>query len=529
MILMKNTQLIPFKTPPMMNTLRKLPKQISLGVCLLGAPVLRSDVPVLRPNIVFILTDDQGYGDLGRHGHPYLKTPHLDRIFDEGVRFDRFHVSPACAPTRAALLTGMHEFRNGITHTVLPRERLSLDAVLLPALLRGAGYATGMVGKWHLGDGERYRPWERGFEHVVTATGGGAAHWNPFMVRNGRRDGERTGGFREDILFDEGMAFIRANRDRPFFCYIATHSPHTPLDAPEEFVAPYRGRMTEDEARYLGMVANIDWNVGRLMAFLEEEGLDLNTILIVMNDNGATVGVNLWNADMRGVKTTAWEGGHRALSLWRFPGRWQPGTVDKLTAHLDVFPTLAEYAGIDIPDEVSTRLEGHSLRRLLEEHNDPDWPEDRMLFNHSGRWPSGMAGDHKYTVASVLYRDYLLIRSHPCNHADCGKYNSPCAAYRNIERGATRHIYTPETAQFHWGVTPGDRWALFNLMEDRACTVDLSDQFPELAARMAAAYEAWWEDMYPRMIETGGDSGLPWPRGTPLHEFHNMVIEKGSR
>lgn len=480
-----------------------------------------------KPNILFILTDDQGYGDLGRHGHPLLKTPNLDRLYDESVRFDQFHVSPSCAPTRAALMTGMHEFRNGITHTITPREQLSLDAVLLPQLLRQAGYATGLIGKWHLGDSEGYAPQNRGFDTAVTAVGGGAAHWNPVMVRNGKRDAERTKGFREDIFFDEGMAFIKSNRDRPFFCYIATHSPHEPLAAPEEFVAPYRGQMTDEEALYLGMVANIDWNVGRILRFLDEQGLDRNTIVIVMNDNGATVGVNLWNAGMRGVKTTVWEGGHRALSLWRFPGRWQPATVNKLTAHLDFLPTLCDLTGTAIPETLKPKLEGFSLRPLLESQEGKWQYDDRFLFNHSARWPSGMAKDHKYTSAGVQQGDYLLIRSHPCGREDCKQYNSPCEGYRNVEKGVTRHIYTPQTAQFHWGVTPRDRWALFNLIEDRACHVDLSEQLPEIAARMAAAYEAWWEDLYPRMIEVGGDDGLPWQRGMSLRDFHDRMRERG--
>jgi arylsulfatase A-like enzyme len=511
---------------PWMNQKIKAMLTLAVGV---QTVAVGQTTKLLKPNILFILTDDQGYGDLGRHGHSLLKTPNLDRLYDEGVRFDRFHVSPACAPTRAALMTGMHEFRNGITHTITPRERLSLDAVLLPELLRDNGYATGHIGKWHLGDGKGYHPHERGFETSVTVTGGGASHWNPFMVRNGKRDAERAEGFREDLFFDEGMAFIKANRDRPFFCYIATHSPHTPLDAPEKFVAPYRGQMTDDEALYLGMVANIDWNTGRILRFLEEEGLDRNTIVIVMNDNGATVGVNLWNAGMRGVKTTVWEGGHRALSLWRFPGNWTPRTVDQLTAHLDVLPTLCDLTGTDIPETLKAKLEGFSLRPLLEAQ-DGQWQHgDRLLFNHSGRWPSGMASDHKYASASVLQGDYLLIRNHSCNHEECLKYNSPCSGSRNVEKGATRYIYTPENAQFHWGITAQNRWALFNLTEDRECWNDLAEELPEITQRMAVAYEAWWEEMFPRMIEVGGDDGLPWPRGMSLHDFHNMMRGKGYR
>ncbi|MDA7922647.1 sulfatase-like hydrolase/transferase, partial [Verrucomicrobiales bacterium] len=219
-----------------------------------------------RPNIILVLTDDQGYGDLGRHGHPLLKTPHMDQLHDESVRFKNFYVSPSCSPTRAALLTGMHEFRNGVTHTLQPREQLYLDAVILPQLLKSAGYRTGFIGKWHLGNKGDYAPGQRGFDWCSTNVGGPRVHFDPVMIRNGKRQEEK--GYREDLFFDDAMAFIEESGDQPFFCYLATYSPHSPLAAPEPFVAPFRGKVSDDEAAYLGMVANIDFNVGRLMKFL---------------------------------------------------------------------------------------------------------------------------------------------------------------------------------------------------------------------------------------------------------------------
>ena len=193
-----------------------------------------------KPNIIFILTDDQGYGDLGRHGHPLLKTPNLDALHDQSVRFDQFYVSPSCSPTRAALLTGMHEFRNGVTHTTQPREHLDKDAVLLPQLLLSAGYRTGFVGKWHLGGEGEYAPEKRGFAWSSTNVGGPNVHFDPVMIRNRKREPRK--GYREDIFFDEAMAFIDERKDAPFFCYLATYSPHAPLAAPAEFTAPFRGK-----------------------------------------------------------------------------------------------------------------------------------------------------------------------------------------------------------------------------------------------------------------------------------------------
>ena len=187
-----------------------------------------------RPNILFILTDDQGYGDLAKHGHPYLQTPNLDKLYEESVRFDNFYVSPSCSPTRAALLTGRHEFRSGVTHTQQPREHLHIDAITLPQLLKDGGYRTGFVGKWHLGgkNGVEYSPAGRGFEWTSTNAKGPYNHFDPIMIRNRKRT--QVEGFREDIFFDDAMDFIETTpKDQPFFCYLSTYSPHTPLDAPE--------------------------------------------------------------------------------------------------------------------------------------------------------------------------------------------------------------------------------------------------------------------------------------------------------
>jgi len=457
-----------------------------------------------KPNIVFILTDDQGYGDVGRHGHPLLKTPNIDRLHDEAVRFDNFYVSPSCSPTRAALMTGMHEFRNGVTHTIQPREHLWKDAAILPQLLKTAGYRTGFIGKWHLGGGKGYSPGERGFDWTATNPNGPRKHFDPDIIRNGRRTKRR--GYREDLFFDEAMTFIREGGERRFFCYLATYSPHTPLAAPEKFIAPFRGKVTEEQATYLGMVANIDYNVGRLLKFLGEHGLEKDTILLFMNDNGQTKGLDVYNAGMRGCKCTIWEGGSRAMSLWRWPGHWTPHKVDNLTAHLDVLPTLCELAGVGLPKELQSELEGFTLVPLLEAKAPLSWHNDRMLFHHVARWPSGMAEAHKYAMCAVRQGNYLLLRSRPCDDPRCTPKvrGNQCHALRNVEKGTTKLIYTDD-AQFHWGVSPADRWVLFDVREDPACKRDLARAKRELAARMAAAYDRWWDDVYPDMVARGAD------------------------
>jgi arylsulfatase A-like enzyme len=466
-----------------------------------------------RPNILFILTDDQGYGDVGRHGHPLLKTPNMDALHDQSVRFGKFYVSPSCSPTRAALMTGMHEFRSGVTHTTDPRVHLDMDAILLPQLLKPAGYRTGFIGKWHLGNEGPYNPANRGFDWCSTNVGGPRVHFDPVIVRNRKR--EQRKGYREDIFFDEAMAFIDEGKDKdaPFFCYLATYSPHAPLAAPEEFLAPFQGKVDAEEAAFLGMVANLDYNLGRITKHLRERGIERDTVVIFMNDNGETHGLDVYNAGMRGCKATAWQGGSRAMSFWKWPGKWEPHYVSNLTAHLDVLPTLCEIACAKIPDGLAPRLEGWSLCPLLESEKPGSWHDERLLFHHVGRWPSGLAAEHKYAMATVQTADYLLIRSEPCGSAKCEKYSSQCTTLRQVQKGMARATYTKENAAFHWGVTAPGHWSLYDLDTDPKCENDLSLANPGLTSKLAAAYDQWWDELYPTMIKKGGDKGVPSPLG----------------
>lgn len=478
------------------------------GVHLLGA----SDSPnPAKPNILLIITDDQGYGDWGTNGHPLLKTPHVDQLAAESVRLENFYVSPSCSPTRAALLTGMHEFLSGVTHTQSPRVNLWKEATTLPELLAAAGYRTGFVGKWHLGNGKDYAPSERGFEWCSTNQGGPFEHFDPVMVRNGKRSKET--GYREDIYFSDAMNFITATKDKPWFLYLGTYSPHDPLAAPEEFVKPFRGKVTEEQARYLGMVANLDYNIGRLMAFLKDEGLDENTIVILMSDNGQTYGLDVYNAHMRGCKVTAWEGGMRTFSYWRWTGHWPPHQVDNLTAHIDVLPTLCAVAGASIPTDLQPQIEGFSLLPLLKAKGPTAWHAERFLFHHVARWPGGMAADHKYAMAGARQGNYLLVRSRPCDNPNCEDSNGQqCETLRSVEQGSKNANYTKENAQFHWGVTPPGHWALFDVKKDPGCMNDLAAVEPERAAAMAGAYDAWWDKTYPVMVERGGDAEIVWSK-----------------
>ena len=313
-----------------------------------------------KPNVVFVLTDDQGYGDLSAHGNPVLKTPHLDRLHAEGVRFTDFHVSPTCAPTRSALLTGRHEFKNGVTHTILERERLTPKATTLAQVLKSAGYATGIFGKWHLGDEPDYWPSRRGFDEMfIHGCGGigqaypggsgadapGNTYFDPAILHNGTF--VKTKGYCTDVFFAQAAKWIESVKGKqPFYCHIATNAPHAPLQVRPEDEARYKDKVKQaNVAKFFGMVANIDDNVGRLLAKLAEWGLEKDTLVVFMNDNGGTAGVPVHNAGMRGQKGTPWLGGTRASSFWRWPGTLAPADCDRLTAHIDFFPTLSELAG----------------------------------------------------------------------------------------------------------------------------------------------------------------------------------------
>ena len=465
-----------------------------------------------KPNILFILTDDQGYGDWSTNGHPLLKTPNVDRLAAQSVRLENFYVSPSCSPTRAALLTGMHEFRSGVTHTQVPREQLWKGATILPELLATAGYRNGWIGKWHLSDKKGYAPIDRGFEWCSTNEGGPREHFDPVMVRNGKK--AKVPGYREDVYFNDAMDFIGEAKDQPWFLYLSTYSPHDPLAAPEEFVAPFRGKVNDEEAKYLGMVANLDYNIGRLMAFLKKKKLDDNTIVILMSDNGQTWGLDVYNANMRGCKATAWEGGSRTFSYWRWRGHWPAHRVDNLTAHLDFLPTLCAVAGVKIPADLESKLEGFSLLPVLEAKGPIAWHDDRMLYHHVARWPGGMAADHKYAMAGVRQGNYLLVSSRPCKNPKCNldSHGDQCETLRGVETGGKAATYTKENAQLHWGVTPPGKWALYDVKKDPGCQKDLSDSEAPRAKKMAAAYDTWWDEIYPVMVERGGDREIVWSK-----------------
>jgi arylsulfatase len=434
-------------------------------------PVAAAD----QPNIVFILTDDQGYGDISAHGNPILKTPHLDRLRSESVRFEDFHVSPTCAPTRSALFTGRHEFKNGVTHTILERERLAPGAVTLAQTLRDSGYATGIFGKWHLGDEDEYLPTARGFtEMFIHGAGGigqsypgsggdapGNKYFNPAIFHNGRF--VKTSGYCTDVFFRQARDWMRSQHEagKPFFAYIPTNAPHSPYIAKPGDAALYEGKVDNKQlAHFYGMIHNIDENIGKLLADLNEWGIERETIVIFMNDNGTAAGETVFNAGMRGKKGSPFLGGTRSSSFWRWPGTWKPGETTALAAHIDFFPTLAQITGVTLPEKAKNQIEGRSLVPLLE-NPAATWP-DRHLITHQGRWPKG---------------------------ADPNRSKFTHAAIRN-----TRWAMVSQKG----GAMP--EWELFDLSVDPGQKNDVSKKHPEVVKELSAAFDKWWDECLPLMV-----------------------------
>ena len=424
---------------------------------------LAADSP-RRPNIILILTDDQGYGELGCHGNKIIKTPNLDQFFAASTRFTDFHVSPTCSPTRCSLMTGRHEFRSGVTHTILERERMSLKATTVAQVLKSAGYTTGIFGKWHLGDEALYQPDRRGFDEVfVHGAGGigqtypgscgdapGNTNFNPAILHN--RVFEKTNGYCTDIFFNQAIQWIGKKRggQAPFFAYITPNAPHAPHLVPEKYARMYEGTgLAEEAMKYYGMITNIDENIGMLIAKLKEWGIESNTLVIFMTDNGHSMG-QLYNAGMRGNKGTPYQGGTRVPSFWRWPGVLKAAVdVDKPAAHIDIFPTFAELAEAKIPEGL--QLDGRSLAPLLKDPAGP-WP-DRYVFVHVGRWQKGKAAESKYAKCAVRTSRFRLVN--------------------NTE--------------------------LFDIRNDPGEAKNVIDQYPKEVAAMRAAYDKWWDEVLPAM------------------------------
>lgn len=414
-----------------------------------------------RPNVIVLLTDDQGYGDLSANGNPALKTPHLDQLKDASVRLTNFHVSPMCTPTRGALMTGRHPLANLAMNVSGGRAILRPDLPTMANYFKDAGYATGIFGKWHLGDSYPYRPEDRGFDETVwfpsSHIGSAPDHWNNdyfgdvYRHNGGERQYE---GYCTDIFFAEAMTWMQScsRAKQPFFAYLPTNAPHGPLFVPEEYSKAYN-HLPRELAHFFGMIANIDLNVERLERMLRESGLYDNTIVVFLTDNGGTAGVPFYNAGMRGGKVTLWEGGHRVPCFVRWPGGGlhRGRDVNGLTQVQDLLPTLLDLC--DVPPGANATPEGISLASLLREQTKQ--APDRMLVAQFSRMNVGRP---EWGDAAVLWNRWRMVSQE----------------------------------------------ALYDIVADPKQTMNVINQHRDVAARLTHYYDEWWRNVEPRF-----DSFLP--------------------
>lgn len=458
-----------------------------------------------RPNIILVMTDDQGMGDVTSLGNKVLRTPHIDAFRDKSTRFTDFHVSPTCAPTRSAIMSGRHEFRNGVTHTIKERERMALSTTTFVELLAQSGYATGIFGKWHLGDEDAYQPYNRGFTETFIHGAGGigqayegsCADFPPNREQEGKYFDNvilhndtivQTRGFCTDVFFQAALGFINKNREagKPYFCYLPTNAPHGPMLAPEK----YRKRFLdlgydENTAGRYGMIENIDDNLGLMMRKLDEWKAWDNTLVIFMTDNGQAgrraklngKPVQVWTAGFKTGKGSPYEGGTHVPAFWRWKGVLGEGVdIPALTAHIDLYKTFTSLAGVKIPDGIQ-KIDGRNLLPLLQNPK-AQW-NDRELFVHQGRWQKG---------------------------DDPNK-----SKFRNCAVRTTRWRFV-------------NNRELYDISNDPYEKVNVIDQHPDVVARLRKAYDKWWEETLPLMVNENASYAPEQPQKV---RYEKQLAERG--
>jgi arylsulfatase len=421
---------------------------------LMAVPLSAAEAP-RRPNVLIVLTDDQGLGDFSFMGNPVLKTPNMDRLAQESLRLTDFHVCPMCSPTRGQLMTGLAAVRNGATSVTAGRTFVRPGIPLMPELFARAGYKTGIFGKWHLGDSYPHRPMDKGFQECVYHLGWGMKQSTP-EFDNPLFDGryfhngvaKRFRGHCTDWWFDQATAWMKTRKEKnePFLCYLPTNAPHAPYIDREEFIKPYRGK---GPAGFFGMIAHLDQRLGELEKFLTDSGLKENTIVVFGTDNGGTAGVKVFNAGLRGGKTTLYDGGHRVPCWVRWPagGLGKPRDLDVPTSNTDLLPTLLELCGVPGPVKPAVTAEeaklygGVSLAKLLRGEQKL---ADRMWVVQYGQ--------------------------------DVKKFDS-CVIWNN------------------WRLVKGEE--LYDIVADRAQEKNVAASHPEVVKAMRDHYEKWWKGVEP--------------------------------
>lgn len=422
-----------------------------------------------RPNVILVLTDDQGYGDLGCTGNPVVQTPTIDTFYNEAIRLTDYHVGPTCAPTRAGLMTGHYANSTGVWHTVGGRSLLRQNEVTLAAALKEAGYRTGIFGKWHLGDEFPYRPMDRGFEETVVHGGGGISqtpdYWgNDYFDDTYYVNGEAKPfkGYCTDVFFDEALGFIDRHQDEPFFCYIACNAPHGPYNVDTAYSDKYKGKTHDYRGRFYGMITNIDDNFARLQEKLEELGMVDDTILMFMTDNGTSAGIHTdasghvtdgYNAGLRGGKNSEYDGGHRVPFFLKWPkgGLLGGKDFDMLCANVDFMPTILSLCGIN---NEALSFHGSDISACLS----GEASLDRTIVTDSQR----VAYPVKWRKSAVMNNQYRLVNGRE----------------------------------------------LYDINKDRGQRTDISDHHPEIVDELRGAYDQWWD-----IVSTQYDDLVPFILG----------------
>ena len=411
-----------------------------------------------RPNVIVVITDDQGYGDLACHGNPIIKTPHLDKLYHESTVLTDYHVAPTCSPTRAALLTGHWTNRTGVWHTIQGRSMIRENEVTIGQHLE-KDYATAMFGKWHLGDNYPYRPEDRGFEEVYRHGGGGVGQ-TPDIWDNSYFDGSYfhngeivpAKGFCTDVFFEQANQFIKtkAAAKEPFFAYISLNAPHGPLHAPQKYLDMYPDQNAKIQS-FFGMITNIDDNVGATRKLIADLGIADNTIFIFTTDNGTAGGKRIFNAGMKDGKGSAYDGGHRVPMFihWPAAGLNKHAKIDTLTHAIDFVPTLLEVC--EVPNTAKVKFDGLSLKDLIDPKTNTEWP-DRFIITDSQR----VVDPKKWRQSAVMSQQYRLING--------------------------KELYDIKA-------DPGQKK---NIAKDNA----------EQVAKMRAFYDAWWAELKPTFSQT---------------------------
>jgi len=386
-----------------------------------------------KPNVIIIITDDQGFGDLGINENPNIITPNIDQFASESIQFDNFFVSPVCAPTRASLMTGRYSLRTGVRDTYNGGAIMSNTETTIAEILKEADYSTGIFGKWHLGDNYPFRPSEQGFDESIIHLAGGigqvgdftnyykgnTSYFDPILWKNNKKN--QYDGYCSDIFAENAVKFIEKNKNKPFFCYLSFNAPHTPLQVPKKYYNMYKdldpelgfndeslaSKMSEkdkeDARRIYGMVTNVDDNVGKVLNKLTELGIEEETIIIFMTDNGPQQ--FRYNSNMKGLKGTVYNGGTRVPFYIKYAEKFKNSKViSRMSAHIDILPTILELCNLKIPSD--RKIDGQSLVPLI---NSKPF-NDRHLFSYwTRRFPE------KYINMSIQNDNYKLVGNNDYN------------------------------------------------------------------------------------------------------------------